>query len=357
MFDTREAGRLEAISLQDGEPDLYLVEPRSVLGGEVKLEAIAMPRVPVECLLADVGVEVVHHQMNSAAGISVRYPIQERQKVRLLARPVAPTQDVPGAHVEARHETGRSMSDVLGLESPSFPWRRGDDGGLPLQCLNARLLIDRKDKLPSRDEHGVHLDDVSHSFEEALILAVQPHLKSMGFQVRIVEDAPNGRGADRGYLLRVQEGLLKRAQAPLRTLNPVVRRQMAGQGNDRVAFLRGKSRRPAWPGLLNERLQPALHKAAPPQQDRVPAAPDLPLDLSVRCTSGGKQEDAPPLDEAVLSLTEAALPHQLAPLAAREANPVFRLWSWHGADLLLHSWCRRANSAKKTLGKLTGELY
>lgn len=357
VLDALEAGRLEAISLEDGEPDLYLVEPRSVLGGEVELKAIAVPSVPVESLLADVRVEIVHHQMNPAAGIRVRDPIQERQEVRLLARLVAPTQDLPGAHVETRHEAGRSMSDVLGLESTSFSGRRGNDGRRSLQSLDAGLLIDRKNNLSLRDENRIHLDNVSHPLEEVLILAVHPHLESIRFQVRSVEDGPDGRGADRGHLLRIQEGVLERAQAPLRTLDSVVSRQMAGHGDDCVALLRRDSRGPARPGFLNERLQAALNKPAPPKQDLVPAAPDQPFNLSVRRTSGSKQEDAPPLDEAILSLASATLPHQLASLAARKANPVFRLWSRHGADLQLHSWSRRAKLANKSLGLFSGKVY
>lgn len=357
MLDARETGRLEAISLQDREPDLNLVEPRSVLGGEVKLEPIAMPSIPVAGLLADVDVEVVQHQMNSAAGVRVRNPIQEGQEVGLLARLVAPTQDMPSAHVEARQQTGRSMPDVLGLESSSFAGRWGNDRRLSLQSLNACLLVNRKNGLPSPGENGVHLDDVSHPLEEAFIFAVHPHLEPKRLQVRLVENAPDRCGADRRHLLGVEQGALKRAQAPLRPLDAVVRRQVARQGNDLVAFLRSDSRRSARPGLLDESLQAALNEPAPPEQNSVPAAPDQSLDLRVRLPGIGEEENASTLNEAVFSGAAATLAHQLAPLGAREANPVFRLWSWHGDDLQNHSWRPRADLANKTLGKFSGTVY
>src|SRR6058998_1171826 len=46
-----EAGAAQQLAHEDGEPDLDLVEPRGMLGGEVKADAVA--GVAQECLAAD----------------------------------------------------------------------------------------------------------------------------------------------------------------------------------------------------------------------------------------------------------------------------------------------------------------
>lgn len=136
-----EAGALEREAAEDGEPDLNLVEPTRIGGGEVEvgLRVGLQPAIPLWL----VGGEIVEDDMDLAVGMTGRDAVHEVEELATALMLEVGRLDLAGGDVQ-RGEQGRGAVPLVGMviagEGASVGQLKITLGAL--QRLDVRLLID-----------------------------------------------------------------------------------------------------------------------------------------------------------------------------------------------------------------------
>ena len=171
-----------------GEPDLDLVEPRGISGGEVKLHA-RMLLQEVSDELGFVGGEVVEDDMNLLPGRAQRYHFcEEGHEVTAGVAGSGSTVHAAGLGVQRGIQRKRSMPVVLETVTLGSSRRERQNGVEAVQGLNSSFLIDA--------EHGgmlrrpqIQADNVGRFTFELRIVTGQVTLQAMGFQASFFPDS------------------------------------------------------------------------------------------------------------------------------------------------------------------------
>jgi hypothetical protein len=322
VFYAVEVAQLQALSVQDREPDLDLVQPGRVRRREVELEAIPMSSVPAPRGLARVGVQVVHHQVDPPARVGVGDAIKVSKKVLLRPGWIAPPKNAPSAHVEAGEQAGRPVAHILELEASLLSDSRAQRARRALKRLDAGLLVDRQDHFAARAAHGVQLYDVPHLLVEQRISAEEPHPEAVRADVGVSKNGANRRLTDLANPSRGERGLRDGADRPVRPLYSEVTRIAARHRDDLVTLQRSQSGRSTRAWALIETGQAMNEEPMPPALNHVPGHAQQARDGGIAVTLRREQNDAPPEYEAVLVRPHLRFPPQATTLGPGNADAI-----------------------------------
>lgn len=174
-----EAAETQHAALEDGEPDLDLVEPGGVQGREDELEATVVPRVesaPPLLRAVFVNVEVVPDDDDSPSGVTTRDPRHEAQHRGRVATLYHFAEHLAISHVESSEQRARTMTDVLELppQAAISGASRGISAG---QRLHGFLVDAQEDRVLRWVE--VELANAPDLGSEVRIRAMQPRTNPM----------------------------------------------------------------------------------------------------------------------------------------------------------------------------------
>ena len=111
LLDRGEGGAVQGLLLQDGEPDLDLVEPRGSGRREVETN-VGMTLEPA-VVLGLVGVEVVEHDMESGVGIGGDDVVHEVEELDTPAARLVRGRHFAGRHLEGGKQRRRAVALVI----------------------------------------------------------------------------------------------------------------------------------------------------------------------------------------------------------------------------------------------------
>ena len=246
-------------------------------------------------------IEVVHHEMpggfRRARGKQPGEVVREVLLGPGLAEVVA---DRPGGHIEIGDERGGTVADVLelGALGPAGTHRLRRRSAF--ERLHARHLVDAARLDPGGRPLGGELislaDIATLGGEVGVSGGVDPAVGTMGLELDLTQEAPNGVGRDALDDALLARRRRQRGLAPMGEGPPALARRLTGQSDDLADLLglecrRGtRTRRIAQ--SLGERLSragtpasaPALHGRAPKTQ-----FPSRLVDADTRI---GQQDDA-----------------------------------------------------------------
>jgi len=165
-----EVTTFQKATRQDTQPQLHLVEPRAMFGGEVEhmlmawiaeegpslhasaqvlghqghLAPLGHQTAQVE---APVGIEIIHHPVVPVhLGQLGDHMAQMGDKISAGARLAQVPQDLTRGHHKGGNQCPCPMTDVLVLAFFRFAWRNGLRGVFALQNLHAGLFIAANDE-------------------------------------------------------------------------------------------------------------------------------------------------------------------------------------------------------------------
>src|SRR5690606_29262629 len=127
--------------LQDTEPELDLVNPRSMLGRVQKMEAATMPLVEILPALACVDIEVVPNHVHGPRGIALCELLEEGNEV-VGGAALATAEDLAGLHIESADQRDRPIARVLELATPWPATTRLAQRMVVLQSLHPGFFVD-----------------------------------------------------------------------------------------------------------------------------------------------------------------------------------------------------------------------
>ena len=110
--DTRTA---QAFAAQDREPNLDLVEPRTMGGQPVEGDLGPLGGAPVHHGLLFMIARIVHNQMPAAVGVAGAQRPQEVTKLQVRMSLIALREDLASADLKGGKEIDRAMAEVLKL--------------------------------------------------------------------------------------------------------------------------------------------------------------------------------------------------------------------------------------------------
>src|SRR4030067_2982033 len=102
-----EADSLEHLSGQDAEPELHLVEPRSMGRSEVEVNIGIAPKPTV--FLGLVGIKVVQHDVDLLVGTGGHHLVHEVQELPASPAGIVPSVHHAGGHLQGRQEGGGAV--------------------------------------------------------------------------------------------------------------------------------------------------------------------------------------------------------------------------------------------------------
>ncbi len=259
---------LEEATSQGAEPQLNLVEPRAVLGREVK--HVLVCRVGQEGTPLAAGTQVFFVEGQAVESGHEFANVQTPMRVQVVENPMksywfgelcgdmgqmggeiqagAGNADVPHdlarGHDEGGDQAARAMTDVFVFTFFGFARLDRNGGIFPLEDLHARLFVAADGQLAVLIQDGsldVQLADVSRFGVEVGIVAVEPIDTAMRLQVGGLQDPPN-RGARHGLLgVAVDQLGGEIVEAPLTGDAIMLGRRAGGQREDFELFIGGKS--------------------------------------------------------------------------------------------------------------------
>src|SRR6266404_557844 len=264
----RKVAAFEKAPLQDTEPQLHLIEPRTMFGREMEnmfVGRITQERAPLnspqqvffdEGDVTPLGYELTNFQA------PMRVQVVQDPVVALLIRELAPDvgqvggeihagacqaeipQHLPGRHYERGHQGPCAMANVFLLAFLRFARLRQLRGIFALQNLHAGLFV-RADQQTSLLVKtwcvDVQLANLPRLGLEIGVMAVEPIDTAMRFEVGVVQDAPDRRAAHRCGVGLVDNRGSDVIQTPTRSRTVVVSGFTAGYGDDIHLCRGGKS--------------------------------------------------------------------------------------------------------------------
>ena len=249
----------------DVEPDLDLIDPGGVGGGEVDVIAgpSSEPALDFDVFMGAVIVDdEVDIEVPGHVGVDV---LQEAQKLLMTMPRLALGEHLAGGHVEGGEEGGGAVTDVAMRDAFDVSEPKGQQRLGSLQRLGLALLIDA--------EHHrvvgwveVESDDIVDLLDEERIGGELEVLPAMRLDIERFPDAVN-RGL--GHPRRVGHG----TATPMRaTVGRFGVERLAQQHHDFVIFDGARLSRPAFVVQAHEALGA---EALAPLADRLAAGPNL----------------------------------------------------------------------------------
>ncbi len=264
----REVAAFQEATSQSAEPEFDLVEPRAVLGREMKnmlvlgigqevasLFAVAQVFLvkgqAVEfCqefanLQAPMGVQVVENPMAALeVGKSRRDMGQMGGEIDAGASHAQVPNDLAGGDDERGDQATGAVADIFVFTFFGFAWLGQNRGMFSLQDLHAGFFVRADDQLALLMQDGsldVQLADVLSLGVEVGIVAVEPIDAAMGFDVSRIQDTPDS--AARHCFVGVAVDQLSReiVEAPLTGDAIMLTGFAGGQSDDFQLFVGGKS--------------------------------------------------------------------------------------------------------------------
>ena len=176
------------MTLQDGKPDLDLVEPGGAGRGEVEMHP-GMSLKPGVVLL--VSFEVVEHDVDVLVWIGGDDPVHEVEEVGAPAAGLVNGSDLAGGDLESGEQGCRSMTFVVvALAAQGPPVGHFEIPLRPLQRLDRGLFIDTQDnRLVRRGD--VEADDIGRLGRKRRILALAPGFASRKIDLLRTQEAPD----------------------------------------------------------------------------------------------------------------------------------------------------------------------
>ena len=265
-----KVGIAQDAATDDGEPQLYLVQPGAVSRRVVEDESVTVVTVPIVDEVSPrgigMGVQIVEHNMDPGLAIGRRHRVDKREKIRSGARFGTSRQHFPGSGVEAGKQAAGAVALVLEVHAPRPPRLRDLQLTASRKRLHARLLVDAQYRLATR-AFDVELDNRTHFLLKLRILAVTPAPHPVWLDLGLVENSSDLAGADLAYQLRFYQRFAQRHVGPHRWQKPKVRRRTARRCNDLVTFQRGDLSRSTAPLAIVQPFQALLLKTAQPLAD------------------------------------------------------------------------------------------
>lgn len=254
----KRVGRIEIASCEklpghNAEPQLHLVEPRAVF--RRKMEHMPMARIAQESLSlpaaaqvlghirdltplrhaatdreAPMGIEIIDHPIVAPhSGQLSHNVLQMRGKIGAGAGLPDVPHDVPCRDDKRRDQSPHTMADILVFAFLGFPRDHRLGGVFALQNLPTSLFIRTNNQPVVRKEaEGVEVQgtDRLRFRVKVRVVAIEPIDTAMGFEVRLVQNAPDTR-ATHGSEAPLLEAGHQTVQAPARSV-AVVRRGLTG---------------------------------------------------------------------------------------------------------------------------------
>lgn len=252
LGDGGERGAGQRFTLQDGEPDLDLIEPRGAGRGEVEMHP-GMALQPGVVLL--VGVEVVEHDVDVLAWIGGNDPVHEIEEVGAPAAGLVNGADLAGGDLESGEQGCRSMTFVVvALAAQGPPVGQFEIALRSLQRLDRGLLIDAQDnRFVGRGD--VEADDIGCLGSERRIVALAPGFTSRKIDLLRTQEAPDILHVD------IAESLGQQRSGPARI---ALRRRTIEELEDALIRSRPVDRHLPRPRSFLKPFKPLLGKTPPP---------------------------------------------------------------------------------------------
>ena len=289
LVDIGEAGAGEGAALEDGEPDLDLVEPGAVGRGEI--EADVWVSGEPAFALGLVGRKIVEDDVDLLAWIGGDDAVHDIEEVDAPATLVMAGSDVAGEHVE-RGKQGRGAVALVVVAAAA---ERPSVGPLEialgaLQRLDVRLLVDRQHDGVLRWIE-IEPDDLGRLGDEIRIAGLAPRLTRGEIDPLLAQEATDELIRHFDQFPRQQ----RRRPAVVADRRPLIeQRQNPLVGVASVTRGRPGSRQIAQP------TQALARKARAPPADPPRPGPQLIGDRAGRASLRSQQNDAGPPRLAVL---------------------------------------------------------
>lgn len=215
---------------------------------------------------APVGVQVVEHPMEAVVSGELCGDVsQVCCEIDAGARDAQIPHDLAGRHHEGRDQGARAVANVFVFAFFGFAWFGCDRGMLALEDLHAGFFIAADDQFSLLIQHGsLHVEsaDRVRFAVEVWIVTVEPINAAMGFEVRFVEDAPDGGTRHRLVRVTIDQDGRQVVDAPV-TGDAIMRAGLAGgDGDDFELFVGGKSS-----GADRSEARPAAQRDAAVQNE------------------------------------------------------------------------------------------
>lgn len=325
-----EVAVLEQLPLQDGEPQLDLVDPGGVLWCVDEREPSAVPAVearPPLVFSVVVSVEVVPDHDDAFVGVPIRHCLHERDQVLGCPLVVHPCEDLAAADVQGGDQGLGSMTDVLKLSTLLFSETRKMRREPSLKCLDARLLVDAQyDGIVRRPE--VEFTDPGDLGLELRVRAVQPPTKTMRFDLDAGQSTADFAATHRpaSLLLHDLQQRVLRPHCPRQAERP---RVCAGEhANVHASWNRHRRRAPSTWLIVQRGGGGRCRKPVSPPTDSTDVSTNTLRNRRIVHALGCKQHHLCPYSLALLRCP--ALDDSLQFLAHWWCQAhAARLWTWH----------------------------
>ena len=187
VFDGCKVWDFESFALEDAEPLLNLVHPRTVNGSEMKSEARMLAQ-PFHALFAFVDAQVVTHNMNhgDVIGDLAVEVLQEGDELLLPFPSKTSPVHSACAGIKSGEEIDSAFADVFMFDTHRFVGFCRFGRLLSGTGLQGCFLIETEHHLMGEQLPGVEVADFQHLSTERFIsrcLGTQPHVMPPRFQV------------------------------------------------------------------------------------------------------------------------------------------------------------------------------
>ena len=311
-----EAGALEGVAAEDGEPDLDLVHPGRMSWGEVEVH-VGVPCQP-QVALGLVGVEVVQHDVDLPVGVIGDDAVQEVQELEPAAALVVPGLDLAIGDVEGCEQHRDPVPSIfVRLSSHSAPVAQPEITLCPFEGLDGRLLVHQKHHRALR-RNQVKAHDLGRLADELGIGADAPRLAAVQVDLPRAQEAPNILLAH--VAQRPGQQLTRPVRVARKSRLVQLRQDMALRA--RVVARRGRAA--ARSGLVLQLGQALLGIADAPQVDRARHRAEPGYNRPCRHPFSGQQHDPRPKHVALLRRRRANPQLQNGFVVRRQPNHASR---------------------------------
>lgn len=181
LFQAAKACIPEDPPLEDTKPDLNLVDPGRMDRCIDKVKAPPMPDVEGLPSVAVMDVEVVPDHVNRPDRVAFGHGFHEGQEIGLSSLSTTVAKDTSRPRLEGREQGSRAMAPIFKLKASRVTPARALRREPAFQGLNARLLIDTKNR-GSLWRFQIELTDSLDFRLELRIRAMEPHSQTMRAQ-------------------------------------------------------------------------------------------------------------------------------------------------------------------------------